>query len=138
MSIQDSLQQLKELKETIRSLQMEFIKHTVAIASGLLALLISLTPSLLYNKWLFLLTLVLLLLCILFGTTALYILLVQFRKMDKDFLESIKTQIQNGDKNFQPVFSKNNTLLKLSEKICILSFVLACILLVVFAFLKYY
>lgn len=137
MSIQDSLQQLKDLKEVIRNIQMEVVKHFVTIASGLLGLLISLTPSLQHNRWLFLSILSFLLLCILFGSIVLYILLVQFRTMDKELLESIKRQMKNQKATFEPVFSKMNTLLKISETICILSFVLSFVLLVVFAFLKF-
>ena len=138
MSINDSLQQLKELKGEIKSLQSEFVKNIVTISAGLLALLISLTPSLQYSRLLFLSTLLLLLSSIFFGVAMLYFQLFQFRRMDKDLVEAIKMQLKNRSETFEPVFSKNNTLLKVVESICLLSFVSACILLVAFAFYKYY
>lgn len=137
MSINSSLQQLKELKEIIRSMQSEFIKHIVSVSAALLALLISLTPELQHNRWLFLLVLVTMLVCILSGTAGLYILLIQFRKMDKDTLEAIKEQHRLQKETFGLVLSKYNRLLEICEATCVMSFLLGCVLMVVFAFLKF-
>ena len=135
MGINDSLEDLKNLRKQILTLLSEFLKQIVVVASAVLAVLISLHPKQNHSNFLFLISLVLLLLCILFGIAALYLILYQHRRMDKDLLASIKEQLDSGTKNYKAVFSKYNKLAKFSELACVLSFVISMILLVIFSFL---
>lgn len=134
MSIDSSFKQLKVLRDQILSLQTEFLKHIVSISGVLLALLVSLHSPSSSNNYLFYLVLCTLLVSILFGTIALYIILSQFRKMDKDFLAAIKSQLQNQEDTHKGVFSKYNKLLLGSERTCVIAFLISMISLVFYAF----
>ena len=133
MSINSSIEQIVQLKETIRDLLMDFLKHIVTDASALLAIIVALEKPPYHNNILFYALLLSLLLSILFGTIALYIVLVQHRKMSMDLLESVQEQILQNKENYEPVFSKQNKLLKVCELVCIVSFLVSVISLVGYA-----
>ncbi len=133
MSINSSIEQIVQLKETIRDLLMDFLKHIVTVASALLAIIVALEKPPYHNNILFYALLLSLLLSILFGTIALYIVLVQHRKMSMDLLESVQEQILQNKENYEPVFSKQNKLLKVCELVCIVSFLVSVISLVGYA-----
>jgi hypothetical protein len=112
---------------------MDFLKHIVTVASALLAILVSLEKPPYHNNLLFYALLLSLLLSILFGTSALYIVLVQHRRMGKDLVESVQEQIRQNKENYKPVFSKQNKLLSICEVVCIVSFLVSVISLVGYA-----
>lgn len=123
-----------KVRETIREMLFDFLKHIVTLSAALLALLISLNQQVSGNILIFHCLLLSLLLSILSGVASLYIVLSQFRRMDKDLLESIRQQIRDGEKSHQPVFSKYNKLLKVCEVFCVLCFSMSMILLLAFSF----
>ncbi len=133
MSINSSIEQIVQLKETIRDLLMDFLKHIVTVASALLAIIVALEKPPYHSNFLFYVLLLSLLLSILFGTTALYIVLIQHRRMSKDLLESVQEQIRQNKENYKPVFSKQNKILTLCELVCIVSFLVSVVSLVGYA-----
>ena len=133
MGLNNSFKDWNDLKKQILVLQMDFLKHIVTVSSAVLAILIALRGTSSHNNSLFQYSLLLLLICILFGIVSLYLILYQHRKMDKDMKESIAEQIENQTENYRGVFSKHNRLLKICEAICIFSFAFSMIVIVLYA-----
>ncbi|OCW75082.1 hypothetical protein A4G24_08405 [Elizabethkingia anophelis] len=133
MSIQNAMNQLMELKnDTIRPIQSDFIKHLVSVSVLLIPLTSFLPHDHLHDKGLFHWLLISLLTCILSGSISLYIVLIQHRKMAEDLRLEILRMIDEEDSQ-KGVVSKYNYVMKLSEILCVLSFLASVILIVIIA-----
>lgn len=131
MSINDSMNQLLDLKnKTILSNQIEFVKHLVTVSALLLPLLSLLPLNLSADKDLFRSLLVSLAMCTLSGSANLYIILIQHRKMAEELRLDILERLQTGNTQ-KMIASKYNKRLKFSELLCILSFLTSVILIVI-------
>lgn len=127
------LKQYSVLKKEHFGVRIDFAKHFITVASTLLAVLIALKPPSAHSSLLYAGSLVLLLANILFGAAFLYIVLMQYRRLDIDFRAQLSTLAHNPLSQFQGVFSKYNTMQRLCEAGLYLSFVSAMVCLVVFA-----
>lgn len=133
MSIQNAMNQLMELKnDTIRPIQSDFIKHLVSVSVLLIPLTFFLPHDHLHDKGLFHWLLIFLLTCTLSGSISLYIVLIQHRKMAEDLRLEILRMIDEEDSQ-KGVVSKYNYVMKLSEILCVLSFLASVILIVIIA-----
>lgn len=133
MKFPNSFDEFKESNYQMLGTSLDFIKHLVTTASAVLAILISLSQKP-YHSILLLCSLVLLLVCILFGTLASYIVLFSFRKTCMDIVENIDEQASKGARAYKPLYPGYNSVAKILEVVCVLSFIIAMVLLVVFAF----
>lgn len=124
---------LKNLITKMLGASFDFVRHLVTTASAVLAIMLSLSQKP-FHSILMLCSLVLLLLCILCGVLALYIVLFSFRKTCMDIVENIEEQVSKGVRAYKPFYQGYNTFAKVLEVVCVLSFVLAMLLLVIFAF----
>lgn len=131
----NSFDEFKELNFKMLSTSFDFIKHIVTTASAVLAILISLSQKP-YHSILILCSLVLLLVCILCGTIVLYSVLFSFRKTGIDIVKNIDEQIQKGIRAYKPLYPGYDIGGKILEVVCVLSFILAMLILVVFSFAK--
>lgn len=131
----NSFDEFKELNFKMLSTSFDFIKHIVTTASAVLAILISLSQKP-YHSILILCSLVLLLVCILCGTIVLYSVLFSFRKTGMDIVKNIDEQIQKGIRSYKPLYPGYDIGGKILEVVCVLSFILAMLILVVFSFAK--
>ncbi len=129
----ENFNQLKTLKETIVSLQGGFAKHLAGVSSATLTLLIVLRGQYVGNSFLYYLTLVLMLLCILASTAVLYISLTQHRILSKDFWKWLKESSHKA-KEDTPFYPKYDKLLHCMEFFAIASFLLSFVCLVTYAF----
>lgn len=100
--------QYAELKKQYYVYRIDFAKHFITLSSALIAVLIALKPPSAHNSFSFSLALLLLMGCILFGAAFLYIVLMQHRRMDSDFLGQLKEMLHDPHKKFEGVFAKYN------------------------------
>lgn len=133
MKFPNSFDEFKESNYQMLGTSFDFVKHLVTTASAVLAILISLSQKP-YHSILLLCSLVLLLVCILCGTIVLYTVLFSFRKTCMDIVENIDEQIQEGARAYKPIYSEYSIGAKILEVVCVFAFILAMMLLVVFAF----
>ncbi|EKT3967195.1 hypothetical protein NTJ12_002277 [Flavobacterium psychrophilum] len=133
IKLPNSFDEFKESNYQMLGTSFDFVKHLVTTASAVLAILISLSQKP-YHSILLLCSLVLLLVCILFGTIASYIVLFSFRKTCMDIVENIDEQVSKGVRAYKPFYPGYNTVAKILEFVCVLSFIFAMLLLVVLAF----
>jgi multisubunit Na+/H+ antiporter MnhB subunit len=131
----NSFNDFKETNYQMLTTSYDFIKHLVTTASAVLAILISLSHQPSHNKIL-LGSLVLLALSILCGTIVLYIVLFSFRKTCMDILENIDEQVNMGARAYKPFYPGYNTVAKILEVVCVFSFIIAMLLLVIISFAK--
>ncbi|MRM84542.1 hypothetical protein [Riemerella anatipestifer] len=109
----------------IRPFQIDFIKHLVSVSAVLLPLL-SLVPLNLANeRGVFHCLLCSLSLCILMGSAHLYIVLIQYRRMDKDLGSEIDRMLIFQDANRRETIGKYNRIMFLAEILCFLSFLIS-------------
>lgn len=132
--VEDSLRTLSDFKHVIKELTLDFLKHIVTVSAALLALLVSLKSPSDSSNCLFFSVLVSLLLCILAGTLALYISLIQHRKVDKDLAEAIREQIDKRTEKHWSVFPKYGSLMLFLELISLVSFLSSFVLLVAYVY----
>ncbi|MBN9350700.1 MAG: hypothetical protein J0H55_08440 [Chitinophagaceae bacterium] len=123
--------QYAELKKQYFSYRIDFAKHFITLSSALIAVLIALKPPSAHNNLSFFLTLMLLMGCILFGAAFLYIVLMQHRRMDSDFLAQMREMLHDPHKNFEGVFAKYNKWQLFVESGLYLSFLMALVCLVI-------
>ncbi len=135
MNLPNSFDEFKESNYKMLGSSFDFVKHLVTTASAVLAILISLSQKP-YHSILLLCSLVLLLVCILCGTIASYIVLFSFRKTCMDIVENIDEQIREGARAYKPIYPGYNIGAKILEVVCVFSFIMAMLILVVFAFAK--
>ncbi|MBP4137420.1 hypothetical protein [Flavobacterium geliluteum] len=133
MKFPNSFDEFKESNYQMLGTSFDFVKHLVTTASAVLAILISLSQKP-YHSILLLCSLVLLLVCILCGTIASYIVLFSFRKTCRDIVENIEEQVNMGVRAYKPLNPGYSIEAKILEFVCVFSFVMAMILLVIFAF----
>jgi hypothetical protein len=135
MKLPNSFDEFKEYNYQMLGTSFDFVKHLVTTASAVLAILISLSQKP-YHSILLLVALVSLLVCILCGTIVLYIVVFSFRKTCMDIVGNIDMQIQKGIREYKPFYPGYNTVAKIFEVVCVFSFLMAMLMLVVFAFAK--
>ncbi|MGM8362093.1 hypothetical protein ACSV4D_09280 [Flavobacterium sp. ARAG 55.4] len=133
MKFPNSFDEFKDSNYQMLAASFDFVKHLVTTASAVLAILISLSQKP-YHSILILCSLVLLLVCILCGTIASYIVLFSFRKTCMDIVENIDEQVSKGAEAYKPFYPGYNIGAKILEVVCVLSFIVAMLLLVLFAF----
>jgi|GEM_PF-2476591 hypothetical protein len=125
-TVYNVLKQVMELKnDVIRPIQSDFIKHLVSVSVILIPLLSFVPANPPADKFVFRCLLVSLSLCILMGTAHLYIVLIQHRKMADDLVEEATRMLDENDHKQKPVFAKNNRIMKLTEFLCLASFVIS-------------
>lgn len=129
----DHIKMYSEIKNEYLLHRIDFAKHFTTVSSALLSLLIALKPASADGSRLFLLAQILLLASILFGAAFLYIVLMQYRRMDSDFLAQLKGMLHNPSKKFEGVFAKYNTTQKVVEKGIYVSFLAAMVCLLLYS-----
>ena len=130
-AVYNALKQVTELKnDVIRPIQTDFIKHLVSVSVILIPLLSFVPANPPGDKFVFRGLLLSLSLCILMGTAHLYIVLIQHRKMADDLVEEVKRMLSENDQYQKPILGKNNQIMKLTEILCLFSFVISIVLIV--------
>ncbi|WP_187477814.1 hypothetical protein [Amniculibacterium sp. G2-70] len=123
MSVQNTLNQIVELKNNvIRPIQTDFIKHLVSVSVILVPLtsFAKLDPA--DDREILHCLLIALLACILTGSAHLYIVIIQHRKMAEDLRLEALRMLKENDQKQTAIFGKYNTVMNLSELLCVLSF----------------
>lgn len=115
----------------ITPMQIKFIKHLVTVSVVLLPLTSLLPQDQTFDKSLLHGLLVALLVCILSGTATFYTILIRHRIMANTYADLILTRNRGYGGRFY-VRSKYDWLVRLLERICVLSFVASCLLIVGF------
>lgn len=119
----NAMKQIIDLKNnTVRPMQIDFIKHLVSVSVILIPLLSFVQSSLSDDINVFHGLLCSLSVCILMGTIHLYIVLAQHRKMAQDLASEVKRMIRDNDRKQSPIFGKYNRIMTLTERLCVLSF----------------
>ena len=122
------METLMETRATIRDLLTDFLKHIIIVSSAILGIIVSLASPPSNNIPLFHAVVLLALLSILSGTIALYIVIIQYRTMDKDYLVQALSHVRSGNQSKLPVvFSKYRRIGLFFEGLCLVSFLLLMI-----------
>lgn len=123
----DDLEKSMLRYEQFKNQRMEFrvalIKHVLTVASALVVLQISLNaPCIEPGHFRAFLPSILLSICILFGSVFLYIVLMQYRKMDKGLMENLKKKFHQEETGHKYIPTNYNKILSFCEGLCLLSF----------------
>ncbi|MCW5913964.1 MAG: hypothetical protein KIT66_05100 [Chitinophagaceae bacterium] len=133
------LTQYSNFKKQRMGFRIALIKHILTISSALIVLLPAF-GSKVFDASLYALQLmcILLTMSILFGSVFLWITLVQYDRLDRDFQEVLKERSYHFETNTEYIASRYNKAQSFCEAICLLSFFGALILLALYSVFFYF
>lgn len=134
MSMPNLFNEYKQLDSKRIDNLFDFGKHMVTTASLVLSIVIPLSQKQKSSSLLLLISLVLMLVCILFGTLLLYRISIEYNKIGNKIVDSIKKQIEEN-KPYGSSYSNMSTLSVSFLIVCSCSFIIGMLLLVMSFFI---